>query len=47
MSDRKLLLSVVRKMVGGNPLEDIDVLTDPDKNFRIIMKDSVIYKNAL
>ena len=33
-------------LVEGNPLEDITVATDPD-NFRIIMKDGVIYKNTL
>ena len=33
-------------LVDGNPLEDIKVVTDP-KNFDIIMKDGVIYKNTL
>lgn len=34
-------------LVDGNPLEDIMVMTDPDENFKIIMKNGVIYKNAL
>ena len=33
-------------IVDGNPLEDIDVLTDPD-NIELIMKDAKIYKNNL
>jgi imidazolonepropionase-like amidohydrolase len=34
-------------LIDGNPLEDITIMTDPDNNFRIIMKDGVIYKNSL
>lgn len=34
-------------LVNGNPLKDIDVLTDPKKNLSLIMKDGVIYKNTL
>jgi imidazolonepropionase-like amidohydrolase len=34
-------------LVDGNPLENIDLIADPDKNFVIIMKDGVIYKNTL
>jgi imidazolonepropionase-like amidohydrolase len=34
-------------MVDGNPLEDISILSDPDKNLRLIMKDGKIYKNTL
>lgn len=34
-------------IIDGNPLKDINLLTDPDKNFDIIMKDGVIYKNQL
>lgn len=34
-------------LVDGNPLEDIEIMTDPGKNFRIIMKDGIIYKNTL
>ncbi len=32
-------------LVEGDPLSNIDLLADPQKNFRIIMKDGVIYKN--
>lgn len=31
-------------LVDGNPLADIDLITDPRKNFSVIMKDGVIYK---
>ena len=34
-------------LVDGNPLEDILLLEDPQKNLKIIMKDGVIYKNTL
>ena len=34
-------------MVNGNPLEDIDLVADPDENFAVIMKDGKIYKNTL
>ncbi|MCA9810942.1 MAG: amidohydrolase family protein, partial [Candidatus Dadabacteria bacterium] len=34
-------------LVDGNPLENIDLVADPDKNFVIIMKDGKIYKNTL
>ncbi|WP_282152804.1 metal-dependent hydrolase family protein [Ruegeria atlantica] len=34
-------------LVDGNPLEDILLLSDPDTNLKIIMKDGVIYKNTL
>ena len=34
-------------LVDGNPLEDIAVLTDPTNKLKLIMKDGVIYKNAL
>ena len=33
-------------LVEGNPLEDINLVADPDKNFLIIMKDGMIYKNT-
>lgn len=32
-------------LVNGNPLENIDLVADPDKNFALIMKDGKIYKN--
>jgi imidazolonepropionase-like amidohydrolase len=34
-------------IIDGNPLEDIRIMTDPGENFRVIMKDGVIYKNEL
>jgi imidazolonepropionase-like amidohydrolase len=34
-------------LVDGNPLENIDLLSTPDRPFPVIMKDGVIYKNAL
>lgn len=34
-------------LVDGNPLDDITLIEDPDKNFLVIMKDGAIYKNAL
>ncbi|SDI23502.1 metal-dependent hydrolase family protein [Aliiruegeria lutimaris] len=34
-------------LVDGNPLEDLDLVSDPIGNFDVIMKDGVIYKNTL
>jgi len=34
-------------LVDGNPLENIELMIDPDKNFKIIMKDGKIYKDTL
>ncbi|MBS0251972.1 MAG: amidohydrolase family protein [Proteobacteria bacterium] len=34
-------------LVEGNPLEDISILTKPDENLALIMKDGKIYKNKL
>lgn len=34
-------------LVDGNPLEDLGLVTDPRKNFVVIMKDGRIYKNTL
>jgi imidazolonepropionase-like amidohydrolase len=34
-------------MVEGNPLENIQLVADPDRNFLIVMKDGTIYKNTL
>ena len=33
--------------VDGNTLENIEVLADPDKNLKIIMKNGQVYKNTL
>ncbi|WP_115421265.1 amidohydrolase family protein [Ensifer sp. M14] len=34
-------------LVDGNPLENIDLVADAANNFKIIMKDGIIYKNTL
>ncbi|NJM54725.1 MAG: amidohydrolase family protein [Verrucomicrobiae bacterium] len=34
-------------LVDGNPLENLDLVIDPDKNFVVIMKDGVVYKNTV
>jgi imidazolonepropionase-like amidohydrolase len=34
-------------LVDGNPLENIELLTDPAKNLVVIMKDGKVYKNSL
>lgn len=34
-------------LVDGNPLENIDLIADPGRNFIVIMKDGKIYKNTL
>jgi len=34
-------------LVNGNPLENLHLFDDPDKNLALIMKDGKIYKNSL
>ena len=34
-------------LVDGNPLDDLNLVANPDKNFVVIMKDGKIYKNTL
>jgi imidazolonepropionase-like amidohydrolase len=34
-------------LVDGNPLENLNLVADADKNFLVIMKDGAIYKNTL
>ncbi|MFM6905482.1 MAG: amidohydrolase family protein [Acinetobacter tjernbergiae] len=34
-------------LVDGNPLDNINLVADPETNFKIIMKDGKIYKNTL
>lgn len=34
-------------VVDGDPLTDLRVLTDPQRNLKVIMKDGVLYKNEL
>ena len=33
-------------LVDGNPLENIALVADPARNFVVIMKDGVVYKNT-
>ena len=33
-------------LVEGNPLANIDLIADPQKNFTVIMKDGVVYKGG-
>jgi imidazolonepropionase-like amidohydrolase len=34
-------------LVDGDPLKDIRLITDPAKNFVVIMKDGKVYKNLI
>jgi imidazolonepropionase-like amidohydrolase len=34
-------------LVNGNPLQDLNLMGDPDKNFMLIIKDGMIYKNTI
>ena len=34
-------------LVDGDPIANIKLIEDPDKNFLVIMKDGQIYKNSL
>ena len=34
-------------LINGNPLEDISILTNPEDNLALIMKDGKIYKNTV
>lgn len=34
-------------LVDGNPLENIDLVADPDNNFVVIIKDGKVYKNTI
>ncbi|NIL74880.1 hypothetical protein RhoFasB10_00972 [Rhodococcus sp. B10] len=34
-------------VVEGNPIEDLSLITDPQKNFKVIIKGGVIEKNSL
>jgi len=34
-------------LVDGDPLQNLDLVADADKNFVVIMKDGRIFKNAL
>jgi imidazolonepropionase-like amidohydrolase len=34
-------------LVDGNPIENLELIADPENNFLVIMKDGRIYKNLL
>jgi imidazolonepropionase-like amidohydrolase len=34
-------------VINGNPLEDIRLIEDPEKNLAVVMKDGQVHKNAL
>lgn len=34
-------------LINGDPLKDISILTKPDENLALIMKEGKIYKNTL
>ena len=34
-------------LVDGDPIANINLVADPDKNFVVIMKDGKVYKNTL
>jgi imidazolonepropionase-like amidohydrolase len=34
-------------LVDGNPLQDIGLLEDYTNNFKVIMKDGMVWKNTL
>ncbi|WP_027136574.1 metal-dependent hydrolase family protein [Gaetbulibacter saemankumensis] len=34
-------------IVDGNPLENLNLVADPENNFKVIMKDGKVYKNTL
>jgi imidazolonepropionase-like amidohydrolase len=34
-------------LIDGNPIEDINLIANPDRNLLVIMKDGKLYKNAL
>ena len=44
---RHAAVHLVALLVDGNPLEDINLIADPDRNFVVIMKDGKVYKNML
>jgi imidazolonepropionase-like amidohydrolase len=43
----KLTLRPEVILVDGNPLKDINLMVDYEKNFVLIIKDGKIYKNTL
>ena len=41
------LTGIIILLVNGNPLDDISILTKPEENLALIMKDGKIYKNTV
>jgi hypothetical protein len=35
------------QLVNGDPTENLDLVADPDTNFKVIMKGGRVYKNSL
>jgi hypothetical protein len=33
-------------LMNGNPIANVSLIDDPEKNFSVIMKDGTIYKNT-
>jgi hypothetical protein len=33
--------------VDGDPIANLELIADPEKNLRVIMKDGKVYKNTL
>lgn len=34
-------------LLDGDPLADLDLIADPEQNFKVIVKDGVVHKNTL
>jgi imidazolonepropionase-like amidohydrolase len=34
-------------LVDGNPLDNLKLIDDPEKNFLVIMKNGILYKNLV
>ena len=34
-------------LVDGDPLRNLELVADPERNFKVIMKDGSVYKNTL
>jgi imidazolonepropionase-like amidohydrolase len=34
-------------LIDGNPLKNIEILTNPEQNLLLIMKDGKVYKNII
>ena len=40
-------VAVPHKNIPGNPVENLNLIAAPEKDFVVIMKDGMIYKNAI